>query len=66
MAGRPYFLMAGRPYYCKVFCLIWVLNLLTFTGKPWFFDSRSALLLQGFLLNLGAELFYFWLCAFIF
>ena len=29
--------MAGRPYGLEVFCLIWVLNLLTFGGKPLFF-----------------------------
>ena len=30
------FFKAGRPYSLKVFCLIWVLNLLTFRGKPLF------------------------------
>ena len=51
--------MAGRPYSFKAFCLIWVLNLLTFGCKPLFVSGWSALLFKGFLLNLGAEFAYF-------
>ena len=63
---EPWFCMAGRPQYVKVCCLIWGLNLLTFGYELWFVYSRSSLLLQGFLLNLGAKCSFQTCCELIY
>ena len=42
--------MAGRPYSLKAFCLIWVLNLLTFCGKPLLFIAGRPCSLKAFCL----------------
>ncbi len=44
------FFRVGRPYYLKAFCLIWMLNLLTFCGEPLFVHGWSALFLESFCL----------------
>ena len=42
--------IAGRPYGSKVFCLICVLNLLTFCDKPLFFIAGRPYSLKAFCL----------------
>jgi hypothetical protein len=61
MADRPYFLKAFRPYSLQAFCMIWMLNLLPFWGKPLFVYGWSALFLESFLLDLVAKFACFWL-----
>jgi hypothetical protein len=51
--------MAGRPYSLKAFCLIYVLNVLTFSAKPLIVYGWSALFIESFLLDLGAKFAYF-------
>ena len=52
-------LRVGRPYSFKASCLIWVLNLLTFCGKPLFVYGWSALFLESFLFDLALNLLTF-------